>query len=435
VDTIRRSTFLVLFALGACAASTQDFGQPFVSSQIEARTGHALAQASVDLPPDCDLDDGATVDEAVALALWRNADFAAALAELDLRRSDLVEAGLLPNPMMAVLFPLGPKQFEFVAKVPLEALWLRERRIVAAEFDYERTANQLVGSGLDLIATVREAFADLELATQRIALARERAVLREQLSEFDAARLRNGDASALEAVLARGELSQARALVFDAELARDNALEQLRALLSLEQELPALQFVSEPQPQSGVPLDVATCVELAMAARPDVRALELALEAAGERAGLARDEYMTISALLDANGSGTDGFEAGPGIEMPLPIFQRGEIAGARADAELRRAMKQYVALRQRVQLEVRAAHIALARAVLAREAADETLQWLGAARDGAAVRSRGGETGARPLLEAELSRLDGRMRAAQAETQLRKSRARLERAVGRSLE
>ena len=72
----------------------------------------------------------------------------------------------------------------------------------------------------------------------------------------------------------------------------------------------------------------------ALASRPDVRAAELAVEAAGARVGLEKSRILTITATLDANGEGKQGFEIGPG-HWTRPAAQRQR---RRARARRRRA-------------------------------------------------------------------------------------------------
>lgn len=157
-----------------------------VAVDLERRTGYLVTNSppgEVVFPPSVSLADGLSEDELVTLALWNNAAFQEVLADLGLSRADLVQAGMLPNPTLSVLFPVGAKPLEVTAKYPLEIFWLRPRRVATAKLDYERTAQRLVQSGLDLIRDVRVAFADLALANQRLQLARATVTLNQQIAE------------------------------------------------------------------------------------------------------------------------------------------------------------------------------------------------------------------------------------------------------------
>ncbi|MEZ6049423.1 MAG: hypothetical protein R3C11_28350 [Planctomycetaceae bacterium] len=94
------------------------------------RTKHSIScdndSGEVLIPPGVNLQDGLTEDEAVAVALWNNQTFLATLSNLGIARGDLVQAGLLTNPQLNLLFPpIGTKQLEWTLYAPLEALILQ----------------------------------------------------------------------------------------------------------------------------------------------------------------------------------------------------------------------------------------------------------------------------------------------------------------------
>ena len=142
--------------MGGCASTDS---RSHLSDQLTSRSGFAVPTRSPtnlwEVPPDISLDDGVSEDEAVAVALWNNAAFHATLSELGIARADLIQAGQLSNPTFSVLFPLGPKQMEFALTLPVEALWLRPRRVAVAKLNERKVAEQLVQNGLDLIRHCR----------------------------------------------------------------------------------------------------------------------------------------------------------------------------------------------------------------------------------------------------------------------------------------
>ena len=151
------------------------------------------------LPPDVNLTDGLTQEEAVAVALWNSPSFQATLLDLGIARADLVEAGLLRNPILSLLFPLGPKQLEFTLQYPFEVLWQRPARVGAARLNAQAIGERLVWDALSLVAQVRTAHADALIADRRLALATQNAELTRRLADITDARLRAGDISDLEA--------------------------------------------------------------------------------------------------------------------------------------------------------------------------------------------------------------------------------------------
>ena len=92
------------------------------------------------VPPGVNVDDGLTPDEAVALALWNNPAFLVTLDDLGFARADLIEARQIRNPVLSLLFPWGPKQFEATLQLPIDAIWQRPRRVKAAQFDADAMA-------------------------------------------------------------------------------------------------------------------------------------------------------------------------------------------------------------------------------------------------------------------------------------------------------
>ena len=353
-----------------CANRKNSSGLTDVSAELQARFNHALntnanRAADFSVPPALNVEDGVSETEAVALALWNNAAFNETLTELGFSRADLIQAGLLTNPSFSVLFPLGPKQLEFTATFPLEALWLRPRRVAAARLQTERIAQTLVQHGLNLVRDVRVAYADLWLANERVRLSNAALDVRKRIAQLSEARLRAGDISELEAATAR--VDALRAEDDTARAGREAAIaeQKLRTLVGFGAD-EAWRFAFESQ-QIGKMSSPDELEREALAARPDLRAAELGIEAAGKRAGLAKAEIFALSGILDANGKENGGLDVGPGASLPIPIFNHNQAGIARAKAELERAAWNYQVVKQRIRLEVRESHerFALARATL----------------------------------------------------------------------
>ena len=422
------------FLIG-CASPQADARK--ISADLERRSGYTLTNSKpgeIVLPASVSFDDGLSEDEAVTVALWNNAAFQETLADLGLSRADLVQAGMLPNPTLSMLFPIGAKPFELTARYPLEAFWLRPRRVAAAKLDYERTAQRLVQSGLDLIRDVRLACADLGLANQRLSLAETTEKLDRAIAEQAQARLRAGEASELEAASANIDTLQAKEQLARATHEASAFRERLRALIGLNVDRRSIALHESPLP-NDFPRDSSVLVTDALAARPDLRAAELGLEAAGKRIGLAKAEIYTFTIALNAKEVGAD-FLAGPGLDIPIPIFNQNQGGIAQASAKFEKAARQYITVRDRIVLEVREAHTRLAQAQQSHE------QWqkhiLPPLEESARLTEKSGSAGNVAylfVLETERKLSDARLKAATAAADVRRARAELERSVGRRLE
>jgi len=435
-----RKLSLVVGSLGALGAACVHprVDRADLSRDLAARTGRTLradATTRAALPPGVNLADGLTEDETVALALWNNRAFQADLATLGIARADLIEAGMIRNPILTLLLPLGPKQLEFTASLPLEALWQRPRRVAAAERELERVGQSLVGSGLDVVRDAKLAYAEALRTRRRERLAVDARAVRGRLAGIAEGRLRAGDISPAEAGVARADAALAEVEAGRATNDRLLAWDRLTVITGSDEPLPAgLELAAAAEPRwQGEP---GPLVAQALAARPDLRAAELAVEVAGARAGWERSRIVNqVAALADANGSGKEGFEIGPGLQIELPFFYQNQGARQRAQAELARAAWQYAAVRQRVVLEVRAAHreYTLARDGLALVRA-RVLPELAAALDRTEKAFAAGDIAHLFVLETSRQLIDARAREADLEAALRRAAAELDRSVGRKI-
>lgn len=426
---------LVPFSAAPAAAQKREKGSEKAPIELERRTGHGAvpaADAAPAIPPGVAVGDGLTDDEAVAVALWNNTAFHADLAALGIARADLVEAGLLKNPIFSLLFPLGPKQFEATITFPLEVFWQRPRRVAAAKADFERVAVGLEQNALNLVRDVRVAYVDLLLAGDRERLAAATAEVRREVLALVEARFRAGEVAELEVVAARADLGAAEEALVRRRGESDAAHERLVLLLGLPVNRTELVAVP-PSGEPSVPPSVDPLVRDALASRPDLRAAELAVDAAAKRAKWEHSRIATLGAILDMNGSGKNGFEAGPGLSGELPVFNRNQGGIRRADAEVERAARQFLATRHRIVGEVRESYAQLEAARAALDAWRTRV--LPDAKETVRVAERAyldGEESYLFVLEATRKLVDASAGEAQALADLRRAEAQLERHTGR---
>lgn len=298
-------------ALAACVplVSCATGGAPppaDVAENIRARTGVDARLGGVEtpaIPAGVQIDDGLSREEAVAIALWNNAAFQVSVSQLGFARADLADAGIISNPVLSLLFPWGPKQLEWTLRWPAEVLWERPKRVAAAKLSAESAAQSLVQSGLDLALAVRLSYADLSMAIDRQRLGEEAAAALQRIDMLTQSRLAAGDIAELDARAARVDAVRsaldAERAVHDVTIAR----ERLRLLLGLSAEDKSLERLQPPAEaeRCGEPPDL---LKRALAARPDLRAAELTVEAAAARLGWEQSRILTLTAVLDANGEG-----------------------------------------------------------------------------------------------------------------------------------
>ena len=118
------------------------------------------------------------------MVIWNNAQFQADLAAIGFARADLVEAGLIRNPVLSLLFTLGPKQLEATLNLPIDFLLQRPKRISAAKLDAEIVADNLIQHGLNLTRDVLLAYTDLVLSRQHADIFKLEAELQKEAAEI-----------------------------------------------------------------------------------------------------------------------------------------------------------------------------------------------------------------------------------------------------------
>src|SRR5262245_34624220 len=160
----------LILVLTGCATFDQRAGFSDVSMAVEARSGKRMAwnlgtelDAQAAQEVDAVLHTTLTADGAVQVALLNNRDLQALYADLGVAQADLVQAGLLRNPVFDgnVRFLVGaggPAKVDLdVALDFLDIFYLPLRKRVAAA-RFEEAKLQVTGAVLDFAATVQAAF-------------------------------------------------------------------------------------------------------------------------------------------------------------------------------------------------------------------------------------------------------------------------------------
>ena len=292
----------------------------------------------------------------------------------------------------------------------------------------------MVQNGLDLARDVRRAHTDVVLAQQRAELTQEALRLRREIAGLAKKRLDAGDISELEFTTSEIDAAQSEAAaalaVHDVRLAQN----RLRTLMGVSIAAEQIRAVAGTDNFDRT-LNVDDMVATACAIRPDLRAAELALSEATERAAVARKQFMQVDAAYDANSAGTRGFESGPALRLTLPIFNRNRGAIAIADAQVEQTHRRFTTLRDQIELEVRTAFIQWEQAAEQRRMINEkVLPALKTAGELARRNYAGGGVPYFLVLQTTGQFIDARLRGIAASADVQRAVAELERSVGQRL-
>jgi cobalt-zinc-cadmium efflux system outer membrane protein len=426
--------YLVLYLLAGCTAHSPH-NQDYISDSILDREGFNLPQDTkvdtFDFAHYFKLGNGLTEEKAIALALWNNPQFQADLTLLGFIKADLIEAGMLKNPVFSLLFPIGPKQLEFALNIPVEFFWQRPYRVAQAKLNAEKVAESLVQNGLGLIRNVRISLADYYLAQEKTRIVTDEAALQTEILRVAAVRFKVGDISELEETAFRLLAAQTREKAI--QFARDARREeiQLKGMLRINSDT----FTIDYHPLAPDSLDVAdsdTLLSRALAARPDLRAAEITIEAAGEKLGLEKSKIVNLTAVIDANAQGKEGFEIGPGLQIELPLFNRNEAGRERAKAEINQAAWNYLVVKQKIITGLLQAHNDyLAAQQIFNLYRKTIIPGAGAAAQNAEKAYTLGDISYIEFLEFKRQLLNAQLHAAEIEAEVRKSIANLQFSVG----
>lgn len=409
---------------------------PVTSAGISSRTGLAAipdgrVTGQSRFPPGVSLDRSLSTDDAAVIALWNNPQLQVDLAALGLARGDLIDAALLRNPQLNLLFPVGLKPFEMLLNLPMDAFWSRPRRVEASQATYDQLAQSLIQNGLNTARDARVTHADLILAGARKKAGERVSALRSRIVELTNARLRAGDISELEAMAARAESATADEQLVRSRHDLELASERLRIALGLSTDRSSFEVSATPA-ESTAPPSASDLLEKALGARPDLRAAEIAVTAAAKRAGWERSRIFVVTSSLSSKGIGANGILTGPGLILDLPIFNRNQGLIARADADVEAASRQYLNLKQRVAFEVYEARELLVQAQeLLTQLRDRVLPQLKQSATLAEQQYEKGDVAYLFVLEQSRGLVDADLRLADAEAAVRRGMAQLERSVG----
>ena len=361
-------TLLLMVTLTGCASVNLNAGFADVSATVQERSAGTIAWS-----PGPDLDPATaatfrsllqrplTADDAVQIALLNNRTLQAMYSDLGVAQADLVQAGLLRNPVLdaAVQFHLGAVgpdlQLGLVFGL-LDALYVPLRKRVAAAM-FEETKLGVTGAVLDFVLEVRHAFYSHQANEQLLEL--RKGVVDALEASFDASRRLHeaGNITDLDLARDRAAMVRSKLELRTAEVAVRQSRERLNTRMGLSGADTAWTSAHR---LPDVPPDALALDDVerrAVARSVDLGHARQRIAATGQRLGYDRATALIPSMELGAGAEkeSDEPWGIGPSVSVPIPIFDQGQARVARTSAELRRAQHEYYGLAVRIRATARA--------------------------------------------------------------------------------
>lgn len=287
------------------------------------------------------------IEQAVAVALLNNRDLRALLSRLEITRGDMVQAGLLDNPVFSVSLLSGNNgtevEYALLANF-LDLITLAARRNMAV-VQLERARLAVAHAVLDLVADVKRTYFDLLADRQAMVLYSDALELAEAAAELAQRQYAAGTVGAREQAKRQARMVQAALEARRAETRYRVGRESLNRLLGLHgEEIPWELPLRWPDPPEALPASDGL-VQQATSLRLDQAARKAELETA--RMGLAfarRTRWLSVLGVglrLKRDESGN--YSRGPGLTLGLPLFNRGQGRIVALEAEQTEAEYRYV--------------------------------------------------------------------------------------------
>jgi cobalt-zinc-cadmium efflux system outer membrane protein len=362
---------LGLAALYGCASVDTRARLPEVQEQVAARLDQKVswnqnreedrqAEALVRKL----LEDELTAEEAVQIALINNRGLQATYERLGIAQADLVQAGLLDNPVLGLQYLWGDEGNLLEATVMQEFLnlfTLSARKKIGAAAARQATL-EVAREVTEVAAQVREAYYTALADAQALELYGEVTLAAEAAAELSARQYQAGTLALRNQRLEQAFYAQAvlEAAHAEAQIAADR--ERLDRLLGLYADLTQWRLPRRLPPLPPALPSLQDIEHAAIAQRLDLAAADAQVEALARVAGLTRStRWLSVFGIGITYKHEPDGEKLyGADVELTLPLFDQGQARIARAQGELREAERRLEQLAIDIRSEARTGRVRL---------------------------------------------------------------------------
>jgi cobalt-zinc-cadmium efflux system outer membrane protein len=364
------ATFALLIGVSGCASASKDNAFKPVQRLTSERTGHLVQwdqhgadDQAVRTAVDAMLAKSLMVDQAVQIALLNNRHLQATFEDLGIAQADLVQAGLLKNPVFAASWRFpdrnpGGTNIEYsVAQDFLDLLIIPLRKQVAAQ-QLESTKFSVAHDVLQLAADVKVAYFTFQAREQLLGRLQVIVEINQTAAELARRQYEAGTLNELGAANQQAiyEQSQADEAQTEAQLTADR--ERLNRLLGLWGEQTAWKIAAQLPEIPRREISIEHLESLAMRDRLDLAATRAQVVSLAYALNLTTDYrwFTNVDVGVDTEREPGGQHVTGPTLSLQVPIFDQGQARVQKVQAQFRQLHRRLEALAIDVRSEVREA-------------------------------------------------------------------------------
>ncbi len=373
--------------------------------------------------------------EAVRLSLTHDPSIQAAMARVRIAQAEAKQSRLLPNPVLSVVlkFPEGGGKPDIEAGLAADLISLLSRpgRVNVADSRLRVSAAEVLTTTLDALAEVQRRYVAVQANDQLLLVLEDRVRILDRLLGIARSRLGAGEGTRLDVLALESQRVELQTELADRRLERREQRLGLARVLGEPSSAADWQLSEWDTYERPIAVE-AHWVNAALENRPEVSQQRFALAALGQEVRL-----IPFSAF-DGGDAGIaaerdDGdWSVGPGVSLPIPLFDFGQARRARADAAVIEARHNLTRVSREIIEETRRAFAALNASRDNRRRVQSELIPIAERRlQQAEGQFRGGQTDITGLLLAEEELRSARAREVELQQRNAESLIRLQRAVG----
>lgn len=356
---------LLVFLVSGCTSLSPQLGFKEVNEAVTKRSGSLIywnkgteEDKVIEGKVDQLLSSELTPDTATQIALLKNRKFQATLQELGIAQSDLVTAGLLPNPIIDgdIIFPKGGVSFELAVVQNFIGIFQIPLKQKIAESEFEETKIKVIKEALFLANQTRSTFFEVQ-ALEKI-IENNKTILQAIEASKDLAQKLH-DAGNINELKLASEKSKSETLKVELSSFEDELIlkrEMLNVLLGLDSEhkvwrmaqnLPRSELTNINQNEAENKA-ISNSLDLALS-RQKISTLITSL-GYEEDFALFKDFELGVKGEKEPSGK----WEFGPKFQIPIPIFNSGSATIFKANAELSQAYDLHADLEIKIKSRIR---------------------------------------------------------------------------------